>query len=223
MSTEPENSAPRRGRPRKNPIDSVAAPPKATSKAEPKSELKQATIDHVEPIEVVQETVAASLENVQETGGDMLLSFAPEIVADPVFEQEPPPAGELAAEVPNLFLVYRDKAVLGVVEEGSEAHLFVEQKIAEQMRQWVEEAKAPLNDRGLLSLNVGRHARSYSSWSAYFAQNGLAPQQPKYLTKMDYWRSQADASLTDEEIVALFIGKDFTYHVVPVRRLEQAS
>lgn len=208
MSNEESGVAPRRGRPRKNPISSE----QASSSEAPKSiSPRQATIDHVEPIVDAQDQVLDFSSD-----GDMSIVFAPEIVAEPVLIQEAPPVSK-----PDLFLVYKNRAILGVVEEGSAAHLSIEEHIASEIRQWIEEFKAPLDDRGLLWTNVGKHARNYKSWDSYFIQNGLAPKQPKYLTKMDYWRSHMNADATDEEVVARFAGRNSTYHAVPIRLLEE--
>lgn len=223
MSNEESGVAPRRGRPRKNPISSEQAPVKQTSSKDfPKSAApKQATIEHVKPIEnPVESPVEDTREEAIDVSGaedlfGLSIVFAPEIVAEPVLTQSPSPAAR-----PDLFLIYKDRSILGVVEEGSAAHLSIEAHIASEIRQWIEEARAPLDDRGLLWLNIGKHARNYKSWSAYFAQNGLAPRQPQYLTKMDFWRSQMDANATDEEVVARYAGRNSTYHAVPIRLLE---
>ena len=204
MSTENENPAPRRGRPRKNSIDSDTASSQVVRKDAAKAELKQATIEHVEPIESEQE--------------EFLLPYAPEIMAEPVLFQEAPPCVK-----PDLFLVYQDQKIVGVVEEGSEPHLFFEASIASQMAAFLEDAKRLLSDQELLLLNVGRHAARHKTWSAYFVQNGLAPQQPKYRTILESWRAKSGHEISDEQLVARFRGKDFTYHVVPLPRIEAIS
>ena len=68
------------------------------------------------------------------------------------------------------------------------------------MEKWISDLKVECTDPNeLIFLHEGPQQRTYMSFHAFYSQNGLAPKQQTFFSKMDYYKHN-NPNLSEEEI-----------------------